>query len=243
MGRPKKVIESAITVVEPKEVDMLARLATMTGNITAKTVESWQVLTTGAIPEEHLKERPGYPKPVKYLSHVYGQRLLNEAFRWNWDFECLSYQVHEDGSVSSITRLTIHYPIGINKLTGNPIWKDRIITEIGSMEAYEKKAGGFTLSTADRVASSVSRGLVKCLERGFNLGSDLKEVEEEVTPLQAWNTLLRFGKKQGLERETIINLIKEKGITQETLIDRFQEAYTLVYEKAKGGEVSVPLEK
>jgi hypothetical protein len=244
---------TSIVPIESKEIDLLDRLAKLTGTITAKTVQAWNVLTTGQVPPEHLLERPGYPKPVKYVNHTYAQRLMNEAFRWNWDFEVITYQVHEDGSVSSITKMSVHIPVTINKQTGEPIYKTRVITEVGAFESYFKKDKGavvldalgkpeFTMSTADRVASSVSRGLVKCMERAFNIGSELKQADNTMTPLDAWNALLAFGRNQGLTREAIIEILKSLDITKDTLLDRFYEAYEAVYQKAKGLETQVPLE-
>jgi len=263
MGRTKSVKAEVLSKGEIVPIknegmssDLLTRLSELTGGITARAVEAWGVLTSGRIPASALRQHEGGGgKQYQYMSHVYGQRMLNASFGWNWDFEVLDYQVHEDYSCSSRCRMTIHIPLGKNN-NGDIIWKTRIITEIGSHNTFPRrksKTGEIVISevtgkpemqmtTADLVASSVSRGLVKCLERAFNIGSELKEAEEELTPLRAWNSLLKFGLANGLQREDIINLIKEVGITQENLIDRFHEAYTLVYEKAKGDDKTVPLE-
>lgn len=238
------------------ELDMLHKLAALSGGITAQTVEAWNVLTTGIVPKDKLKHRKGYPRDIPYVDHVYATALMNEAFRWNWDFEVLDTQLYPDGSTVAITRLTVYMPIGVNRVTGEPIWKTRVVTEVGAFEMYLRRdkngdpildpATGdvqATMGTSDRIASAASRGLVKCMERAFGIGAELKSEPHEMTSLDAWNSLLAFGLARGMERDTIIATVKDAGITKDDLLDRFQEAYTLVYERTKDkGDKAVPLE-
>lgn len=227
--------------------------------VRAETLAALAVIEDGRVPPHAIKTRQGPSgQQIQYASHYWTTRLLNSAFRWLWDFECLEYDVHKDGSVSSRNRMTIHIPVGVDT-NGATMWHKRIITEIGSFEAYQMKidvqkenpSGGppimvrvpkideatgepvYTMSTADRVASSVSRGLVKCVGRAFGIGFELSDIEEEMDATSAWNILLRFGRNQGLQRDEVIDAIKEVGITKETLIDKFQVAYSSVYNKAR----------
>lgn len=255
----EEVLQGEIVPVEERgttELDMLHKLAALSGGVSARTVEAWNILTTGIVPKEHLKSRKGYPDMIYYVDHVYATGLMNEAFRWNWDFEVLDTQLYPDGSTIAITRMTIHMPIGVNKITGEPIWKTRIITEVGAFEMYlrrDKKGEPIldpvtgdiqaTMSASDRIASAASRGLVKCMERAFGIGAELKSEQRELTSLDAWNSLLAFGLARGLTRDDLIAIMKENEITKDNLLDRFQEAYTLVYEKTSNkGDKTVPLE-
>jgi hypothetical protein len=220
-------------------------------NLPIKTAIALTVLEDGAVPPSAIKVRPGYPGDIKYASHVWGTRTLNAAFRWLWDYEVLAWEVFEDGSVATSCKLTVHIPMDENSKR----FYTRKIREVGAFEAYIKKDNNghpiisavtgkpdFTMSTADRVASSASRGLMKCMLRAFNIGTEFSEGEEELTPKLAWNLLLKFGKNQGLTRDEIIEVIKAKGIKSEELVDKYQQAYTAIYNKAKGQEQEeVPL--
>ena len=162
--------------------------------------------------------------------------------------------------------MTVHMPLGKDD-NGVVQWHKRVVTEIGSFEAYpmrttvqrqdekgrtieeqvfKKGPDGkvmYTMNTADRVASSVSRGLVKCLARAFNIGLELSEKETVMDDKIAWNVLLRFGLNQGLTRDEIIEIVKSAGLTRETMVDKFQVGYAAVYNASrKQVEEEVPFD-
>jgi hypothetical protein len=245
---------------DPSDSVMTMQILTHTRDpmeVRTRTLAALTVLEEGRVPPSAVKTRPGSGSTqIQYASHIWTTRTLNAAFRWLWNYECLEYTVHDDGSVSSRNRLTIHVPIGMD-IEGKPIWHIRTITEIGSFEAYhrmkevatlidgqERRVNRpmidehtgkyvYTMNTADRVASSVSRGLVKAMGRAFNVGFELSEKEEEVDAIGAWNILLRFGKNQGLTREEIIEVVKAAGLNKDNMLDKFQVGYAAVYNAAR----------
>ncbi len=237
---------------EPEEI--LAELLKLEGKITSKTLDAWDIIATGVVPKTGISTRPGYPDEIKYVAHTYVQQVMNAAFRYLWDFQVLSYQVHDDGSTSALCQMTVMIPIGTDK-DGNTIFHKRTITEVGAFESYMKTdkqthkpildpvtgKPTFTMSVADRVASAASRGLVKCAFRGFNLGLQLSaKGEPELTPLEQWRKLLDRAYKLGVSRERTIELCKTLGIKEENLVRRFQEAYIAIYYEAMGQENTIP---
>ena len=234
-------------IVSEEDIDIENSLIATTRGGTMndpKILMAIEAIERGRIPPSAIKTRPGGGgDTVKYAAHTYATRTMNAAFRWLWDFECLEFYVDpHDGSVATRNQMTIHVPMKDGQ------FYTRRITEIGSFEAYPRKNnnGGailnqdgspaYTMSTADRIASSVSRGLVKCMLRAFNFSLELSEKETDnfvPTNKDAWNALLRFGKNQGLTRDQITEVLKGK-VKSDELADRFGEAYKLVYNLAKG---------
>jgi hypothetical protein len=202
-----------------------------------------EAIETGIVPPSAIKTRPGASGgEVKYVAHTWATRTLNAAYRWLWDYEILEWHVSmSDGSVATRCQLTLHIPLP----TGG--FYTRRVTEIGSFEAYPKKDNNgkpilmnglptYTMNEADRIASSASRGLVKCVLRAFNMGLELSEKDTDnvaVTDKDAWNALFRFGKNQGLTRDQITEALKGK-IAGTELASRFGEAYRLIYDRARG---------
>jgi hypothetical protein len=254
-----EVIEGEL-VPDTEQHELTMQILMTTRNpveIRAETLSALSTIEDGRVPPHALQTRQGSGgKDIPYASHVWVTRLLNSAFRWLWDYECLEYQVHDDGSVSSRNRLTVNLPIG--KLPdGTPLYHKRVTTEIGAFEAYnkyeevQKEVDGqmrrinqkkvdpitgqyeYTMATSDRVASSVSRGLVKAVARMFNIGLELIEDKVEMTDLDAWNILLRNGKNQGLDREQIIEVVREAGITKDNIVEKFQVGFAAVYNAAR----------
>ena len=228
--------------------------------VKAKTLAALAVIEEGKVPPEAIKEREGAGgKMIPYASHVWVTRTMNAAFRWLWDYRCVSYDVHNDGSVSSLCELKVYIPIGMQE-DGSPIFHVRTMQEIGSFQAYPrmhevtKTIDGkkrrvreplvnsvtgeieYTMNTADRVASSVSRGLVKAVGRMFDIGFELVEEDKDLSPVDTWNVLLRFGKNQGLTREEIIEIVKDAGLTKENIVDKFHLGYSAIYNAARGEE-------
>ena len=225
--------------------------------IKAETLAALATIEDGRVPPHALKSRQaGGSVKIHYASHAWVTRLMNSAFRWLWDYECLEYIMHDDGSVSSRNQLAVNIPTGTTP-DGVTHYHRRTVTEIGSFEAYNKyeevkkeidgqeriinqkkvdpvtRTYEYTMSGADRVASSVSRGLVKCVARMFNIGLELIEGETEMTDIDAWNILLRNGKNQGLDREQIVGLMKDAGITKETILEKFQVGFAAIYQAAQ----------
>ena len=247
-----QAVEGEITSDEDPSIENSLIAITRGGTLQDPAVlVAIEAIEKGRVPPGAIKKRPGGGgSEVMYMSHTYGTRLMNAAFRWLWNFENLDWYVDpHDGSVATRNKMVVNIPMP------DGTFYTRTITEIGSFEAYPRKTNNgqpilewdgspaYTMNTADRIASSVSRGLVKCILRAFNMGLELSEKEGDntkVTNRDAWNALLRFGKNQGLTRDQIVNLLKGE-IASDELADRFGEAYKMVYDLAKGkAEEEVP---
>ncbi len=221
------------------------------------------VLASGVVPASEIDKRPGAAgKQFSYIKHTYATRLMQEGFQNLWSFECLDYEVFHDTimvkgkvedpatgkkvdgkipreqrSIAAKCKLTISYPLS------NGEFYHQKFTDIG---AFEPNSG---MSTANGVASAVSRGLLKCMMRGLGIGIELYENEEQAipTPQQTWNVLKRYLETRGIEwtddfKTELTKALEAVGINSENLIDRYTDAYVI----ANGflsSEEEVPLKK
>ena len=206
------------------------------------------ILASRRVPVTEIDERPGPTgKKLHYIKHTYATRLMQDGFQNLWSFECLDYEVFKDTimvkgkvpdpndpkkkidgklpreqrSIAAKCKLTISYP-----MTNGNFYEQRF-TEIG---AFEPNSG---MSTANGVASAVSRALLKCLMRGLGIGLELYEGESQAqpTPTQAWNILKRYLETRGLEwndelKDDLQERLKKSGIkTKEDIVEKFTLAY------------------
>jgi hypothetical protein len=242
-------------IVDPESETALLIIERTRGmkNLEARTALALDTLMRGQIPPEAIKTRPGYPDEVKFISHVWAKRTMNAALGPLFDYEVLRYDVWDDGSVNTLNKMTVEVPLP------DGTWRKRIITEVGTFEAYpkskkrqekDKETGRLvthediaidpftgktatTMCTADRVASAASRGFVRCLETAFGIGLDLKDEEKLITPEAAWNQLLKLANKLGVATEKVTELMKEAGLKYDNLAGDFQKAFEIVYNYAR----------
>lgn len=209
---------------------------------------------TTPLPKDFVKPRPGAGN-VEYIPHTRGTEVMNNAFGMFWNFFVRSITIDpHDGSATAIVAIVIHVP-------GHPEL-DRTVEECGSFQAYpktttvqEREEGTnkltnktvpcllwdgspeYTMPASDRAASAVSRGLMKVLYRGWGFGSELYEDDEyerpQFTNQKAYNMLLAFGKKQGLDKSEIDAVLQQSGATTDNMIDKFQRFWNAINAAAK----------
>lgn len=219
--------------------------------MTPKMLRAHEVLSDGRIPANALYKRDGKGgKPFDYVKHTWITRLFNDAFGtfWSWyGGEHVSVDPH-DGSVAASGRVVVHMPL--THPDGSITFFDREILDWGAIEAFPVKnnngdpvfhwdgAPVYTMSTGDRILSAISLAITRCAMRGFNIGIELREPADqgEITALDAWNVLLRYGKKFNFSKERVIEIIKSLGITNDTLMERYAEAYSAIYEASRNLE-------
>ena len=214
-----------------------------------KRAAALDVLSSGIVPASEIDKRPGPSgKTLSYVKHTYVTRLMQDGFQNLWSFECLDYKVFHDTiktkdkeweqrSIAARCKLTISYPLS------NGTFYDQKFTEIG---AFEPNAG---MSTANGVASSVSRGLVKCMMRALGIGLELYEDEGQADPTaqQTWNILKRYLETRGIEwtddfKDELTKALEAVGINSENLVDRYTDAYEIANSFLSTDE-EVPLKK
>lgn len=210
--------------------------------LSIKRANALDVLSTGKVPASEIDKRPGAGgKSFSYVKHTYATRLLQDGFGPLWSFECLDYQVFRDTLYKNVKKgkETVKEPFEMRSIAARccltiafPV-KDsdqlhyQHVTEIG---AFEPNAG---MSTANGVASAVSRALCKCLMRILGVGLELYEDGEQagVTSKQAWNILKRYLEARGIEwtdefQDNLKAALKKVGIdSQAELVDKFNLAY------------------
>jgi hypothetical protein len=251
--QPDEVLSAEVAITPHKPAfdgDMLGRIiqlvSNQSGGLSARTAVALEIINSGVVPPGAIKTRPGAGgTKISYVSHVYATRLMNAAFGSLWDYEALNWEVFEDGSVATNCQMTISLPLAI--VDGQPVFYTRKVTEIGSFEAYARRnANGepiinpstgkpdFTMNTADRVASAVSRALPKAMFRAFNLGTELFDApEQQVTPEEAWKTLVNTGARVGLTRDEVKDIMVANNFKGSELPGRYQEAYELICKHGK----------
>jgi hypothetical protein len=186
--------------------------------ITPEVLTAIQVFQTGEIPESAIHSHQGKGgKVFKYISHVWVTRQLNAALPHMWSFDLIKYEIFGDGSVGATCKLTIHYP------TRQGVPFDRTITEMGAFDG-----GGGKMSVSNMVASAISRALVRCTFRAFNIGADLYEEPQEMTAGIAWKALKKLATDHGLTSDQAVEALKKAGISSEQLVDRFGEAHRVI---------------
>lgn len=217
--------------------------------VSLEKLNAINALSTGRIPPSAIMTRPGASgRQIPYVEHTWATKQMNAAFGNLWSFEVLTASIDpNDGSAVALCKMTLKI------LWNESEFIERTITEVGSFEAYQMTEADpydktiskpathlngspkYTMNAADRIASAASRGLVKCLFRAFNLGSELisKQPEKEITAKDVWNSLYSYAKRNGVEKEELTNALKEADITAEKLVEQFAEAYKITYNLIK----------
>ena len=155
-------------------------------NATPRQIEAVNALASGEVPTHAISERRGRAgKTFKYVKHMYGNKLIRDAFGVLWSYEVLSTQAYDDSSASALVCLTLYVP-----QESGPYLELRT-TAVG---AHEDTSG--KMCKAFMVASAASRGLVKTLLRRFGLGSEFYEDELKMTAKESWTALWRFAQRR-----------------------------------------------
>lgn len=193
----------------------------------AKALQALNILASGQVPKGAIQTHPGKGgKNFQYINHIYMTRQLNAALQQLWDMEVLRYDVWDDGTANAMVRMTIWIPLKNGEM------HRRVITEVGAFEPLG--SGDGKMKKAMAVASAVSRGLLRCCLRAFNIGSELYQADSEMTPNMAWTAIKRYAVDNNkVPEEILVQALKDSGVTSENIVDHFQIAWNVA-----GGLVS-----
>ncbi len=206
-------------------------------------------IETGKIPADQLSSHPGKGgKIFKYVKHTHATNLMNNGFGQSWDWEVLNPMIHKDGSASVLGRMTLNLPY--TDADGKTQIHKRVIQEVGAFESV-----GSGMPEAMRISSAASRALLKCMFRAFGFGKELyPDMDEEITPKEAWNTLLGYATKNKITSTELMARLRKEGIfssegkltdeEQSYFVTKFEEMWKIVRALAeeKRGLVAVPTE-
>ena len=174
----------------------------------------------GVIPKTALSTRQGpNARTFTYISHTWVTEQLVTAFGPMWSMEVLNTTSYPgDHSATAIVRLINYIP----DKDGNI--HEVHIDECGAFLDQTKK-----MSQAYRIASAVSRGLVKCVMRRTRCGISLYNNEYQPTAAEATRALIRAAKRYNIPEKALIAHFQEHGLSSENILDRYEEAYSLLY--------------
>jgi hypothetical protein len=235
--------------MEPKQEIIQGEIVPFDTHIAPNTMRAIQAIETGKIPSDQISSHPGKGgKIFKYVKHTHATKLMHDGFGQSWDWEVLNPQIYSDGSASVLGKMTLHLPYKDDD--GKSQIYVRVIQEIGAFEPV-----GGTMPMAMRVSSAASRALLKCMFRAFGFGKELyPDMDEEISPKTAWNTLLQYAVKNKIaQADLMARFRKEKIFTSEGklteeeqsyFVTKFEEMWKIVREMAeeKRGLVAVPVE-
>jgi hypothetical protein len=198
--------------------------------VTPEYLEAVFELSTGYVKQEYVEHIPGARGGRNYVSHPHATRTMNAVFRENWEYQCLDYELFPDGSVAARCCMIVRWPDAFAGM------RERTFIEIGTfVPQTTASTGEFQMSQSDRVASAVSRGLLKCMFRAFGYAAHLyKDESRPMTKNAAWGTLRRYAiERKGLTEDEVVEALKSNGYTQDNLVERFNEAYDMINNLAK----------
>lgn len=189
--------------------------------ISAQFAAAVELFRDGTIPESAKFKRQGPSgKFFTYIKHTWVTEQLTIAFGPMWSMEVLRETSYpEDHSATAIVRLITYHP----DENGN-------IHQVHIDECGAFKDATKMMPQAYRIASAVSRGLVKCVMRRTRCGISLYNNEFQPTAAEAARTLFRSAKKNGITKERLIACYKEHDISSENLLEQYEEAYHLLYQ-------------
>jgi hypothetical protein len=187
--------------------------------LSPEVVQARHTLKTGVIPKEAILSHVGKgQKKFDYVSHIWVNEQLRNAFGPLWGYSTGQWEVFEDATVAVSCTLWVDFPTKQGGLLR------QTITEIG---AWEDLTGKMPL--ANRVAAAASRGLVRCMMRMFGVGAQFYGSDDIKQP-KPWGTLKSLGAAYSISEEEIIDALKDAGIKGDDLSDNniFIEAYDIV---------------
>lgn len=188
--------------------------------ITPDMIASLQTLSTGEIPPEAVRERPGKGgKVFKYVEHTWLSRQLREGLGMWWSYDVREARMLEDGTAMAIVSLKIHLPLQSGEMFTNSV------TEVG---VWEDSSG--VMPHAMRIASAVSRGLARCAMRRFGIGEEFYHNEDVMTMTEAYSKLLNFADSRGMTKEAFDVMLIDNEINRDNLVDNFIAVWKMVIE-------------
>lgn len=213
-------------------------------------------LSTGTPPPEAIKTHPGKAgKIFTYVSHIHATKTMNDAFQWLWEYKVLSFEAFDDGSAVALCNLKLFFPLKNGEfitrefqevgawesqavssknapqkiIKGDPLAEPKEEIPLEKESKEERKTREFGMTKAMTIASAASRGLLRCMLRAFNYGSEFYEADEEISNVQAWNQIKIFATGRGISEQELIDFMKERKYKSDQLADRFYEIFTAVY--------------
>lgn len=187
-------------------------------DITPTYLTAVELFRDGNVPESAKFQRP-MPggKMSTYIKHTWVTEQLRQAYHDMWEMEILHTELFPDRSAIALVKFTT-FAVGPEGLVKTSI------TECGAFTGPDK------MPAAYRIASAVSRGLVKCVMRRTGCGASLYDDDFEPTAKEAAMTLIRYAKTCGISKEALVARYKEEGISSEEVLDHFARAYEIIYE-------------
>lgn len=185
-------------------------------DLSPEMISALQTLSTGEVPSEAVKERPGKgDKVFYYVEHTWLSKQLREGLGMWWSYDVQEARVLDDGSAMAIVSLKVHLPLQNGEMFTNSV------TEVGVWEDATGK-----MPHAMRVASAVSRGLARCAMRRFGIGEEFYHDDDGMSWKEAYRSLEKFATKRGMSKDDLNTmLIDEMQITRETVVDNFMAVW------------------
>lgn len=194
-----------------------------------KSARALQIFASGEIPPSAIKTHPGKGgKTFSYVSHAWITRKLQDLplpIVWSWNV--LDYQILKDGSPIVRAELIVTTTLQ----DGSSITKK--VTELGTA------AGDMaSMSDANKILSSASRALCRCVMRMFGVGLQFYASEDAMTAEAAKETIfgavdknLTSPDSRKQVKENIIKAFHDSGISMDNVLDKFEQAWQITYDQ------------
>lgn len=196
--------------------------------ITAKSLLAQQIVVSGTVPPEHVKQRPGRGgKTFDYISGWWLKNLIREAkgAAWSWEIIPNAWQIMPDGSTIALGRYTEYIVMPDGTIFSH------FVQDVGTHDGGSNDK----MAQAHKIASAATRAFPRCIATMYGLGIELYVDDDgEMSPEKAVEVLISFGQKHaGMSGEEIKELIKERTLgeiaTPRKVLDNFERCYQLVY--------------
>lgn len=213
--------------------------------IDPRQLEAMQILENEKVPETAKQSHAGKGgRKFTYISHVWVNRMLNKAFGPLWSFRVLDWQIFNEEikikgnlipsrTVAARGELILHYYIK-SRQQGDPMYHQKVITEIGYFEPNSSMPAGAA------VASAGSRSLVKAFTRATGVGLEFYEGEEmtgfSLTLGNIWANFKAYHKRHGTGdwkefEKKFVERLKAEGIGKENITqeEKYYDAYAILW--------------
>lgn len=214
------------TTSDTKEIQLFKEV-----EVSPTSIEAQMAFANKEIPAHAVKTRAARGgKALSYVDHVFATEAIQSGLLPTWSYDVLGYEYHDDNSVTTRARFTDFLPYK-DPVSGQMRFIERTLTEVGTY------INDMKLPKASAIAAATSRNLVRCLMRLYGFGIQFYKDNEEVTPMQCWNTLKALGKSIKVSEDAMKEAIKKAGIEFDELPDRFTEAHEVVRSLEKSQDV------